>query len=225
MRRKPRPSPAGLLAFALLLLAGAACETIEPGKVRLEFPGEAPVDPGRTESVLLTNFRQTEDFPDLDLAGELRKYWGGELAARLKTPVKDLPSGLSPETRFEDESHWRTLAGSAPRSLIMTGTVDLTKETRKALVDNRTGSVADPFVTTRGWETRQLFTLTARLVLVSGETGRILIDRPYKETADVSDPKQPALFVLYDLIQKVKIKFFRDAFGAPRNQERYLLRQ
>lgn len=220
---KKNPDPRSLAFLLGLILSAAACGSLEMGKLLLEFPGPAAVDLSRTEAVFLTDFWQTKDFPEVDLNKELRTYWMGEVAARFKGPIKTPAVGFGRENLFRDAAFWKELSGGLSRSLILTGRMDLSQETRKALVETESGSIEEPFVKKKGWEARQFFTLEARMFLIDGGTGTIILDREYKETANYPKVKQPPLFALYELLQKVKIKFFRDAFGAPRIQPRYLL--
>jgi hypothetical protein len=221
MRNDPNPFRSVIVLAAVL--TAAACGTVERGKVQLELMSPAAVDLARTDSLFLTNFVTAGSVPGLDLDKELNAYWQGELAVRFKGKLKTPVLAFGPEGLSEDAAFWRQVSGGAERSVILTGRFAFTVETRQAVVDKTTGSIQEPFVKTKDWEVRQSFTLEARLVLLAGDTGRAALDRVYKESAVYPGEKEPPRFALSELLQTIKIRFFRDAFGAPHLQDRYLL--
>ncbi len=221
---KRNPSRTSLaLALAVVSLA-AACQTVDTGKVSLELRSPAAVDVAATDTLLLTNFAVSSTVPGLDLEKEAAAYWRGELAARFKGTLKTPTVTFGPEGLPEDPAFWTRVSGGAARSVILTGRITFSVETRQAVVDKTTGSVQEPFVKVRDWDVRQSFTLEARMVLLAGDTGRPALDRVYKDTVTYPGEKQPALYSLNELLQRIKVRFFRDAFGAPRLQDRYLLK-
>lgn len=223
MRKSPDSFPLYLLLG--VVLSAAACGSLYTDKVMLEFPSPAAVNLNQTEAIFLTAFWQTKEFPGVDLNKELRAYWMGELAARFKGPITTPPVEFGRENLFQDTAYWKGLSGGLPRSFILTGRMDISQETRKALIETETGSIQEPFVKRKGWEVHQSFTLEARIFLIDGGTGGVILDREYKEQVSYPNVKQPPLFALYELLQNLKLKFFRDAFGTPRIQLRYLLNQ
>ncbi len=221
MRRSPSLFRLTLGLGAALL--AAACGTVDNGKVNLELKSPAAVDLGTTGTILLTNFMVSSAVPNVDLEKELAAYWQGELAARIKKPVKTATVADKPEGLSDDAAFWKQVAAGSERSVIVTGRFAFSVETRQAVVDKLTGSVQEPFVKTKGWEVRQSFILEGRMVLRAGDTGLPVLDRVYKESVLYPGEKQPPLYALNELLQRIKVRFFRDAFGAARFQTRYLL--
>lgn len=221
MKRNPSRLPLALgLGIAVL---AAACSTVDTGRVSLEIKSPAAVDLGATDTLLLTNFVVSSTVPGVDLEKEAAAYWRGELAARFKGTLQTPAVTFGPDGLSEDPAFWTRVSGGAGRSVILTGRLAFSVETRQAVVDKTTGSVQEPFVKVRDWDVRQSFSLEARLILLAGDTGRPALDRVYKDTIVYPGEKQPALYSLNELLQRIKVRFFRDAFGAPRLQDRYLL--
>jgi hypothetical protein len=213
------------LLFLAAALACASCGTPQSNKVMLEIPGPAAVNPDKIEALFLTNFWLAQEVKGLDLNKELKEFWTGELAVHFKGPIQSREVRFDKDGLFADASFWKELAGGAPRTLILTGRVSFAQETRKALLEVEKGVVGEPFTKEKTWDVRRNFTLEARLYFIAADTGLVVKDKEYKETVTYPNPKQPTLFALHDLLQRLKMKFFRDSFGAPRLQERYLLGQ
>ncbi|OGD12623.1 MAG: hypothetical protein A2Y86_09800 [Candidatus Aminicenantes bacterium RBG_13_62_12] len=212
------------LVLAVVLIC-AACGVDISNQVLLDIPSPAAVRPDQTEAVLLTNFWLPQEVKGLDLGRELAEFWAAELAVPFKMPVAEREVKFDREDIFSDESFWKELAGGRPKSLILTGRAGFSQETHKVLREVDKGSVGESFTREKTWAVRLSFTLETHLYFIAGETGRIVKDKEFKETMTTSNPKQSVLFALHDLLLQLKMKVFRDAFGASRLQERYLLRQ
>jgi len=217
-------SPLARLIMIPLVLGCAFCRTTSSDRFRLEIPSPAAVSVEATDQVFLTNFKLAAEDKSLDLNKELRDYWSGEMASRFKGKVALRDVRFDKDGLFEEAGFWRELSGAAPRSIILTGLVGLSLEVRKALTEKERGGVEEPFFKEKTWDTRKSYTLDAHLYLIAADSGKIILDKDYKETAADPGPNQVPVFALYDLLQRVKVRFFRDAFGAPRSQDRYLLR-
>jgi hypothetical protein len=139
---RPRlPSPKKMMpprirsrsALPLLLVAtllAAFCAGPGPGKVRVEIPGRAPLDSNHGRPFLLTSFWLADDARKPELAQELKDYWTQELAVKLGRPVEALEVAIPGEDLFRQADFWKQLAGSVPGSVILTGRVAFTQETR-----------------------------------------------------------------------------------------------
>jgi len=218
------PSPLARLIMIPLVLGCAFCRTTSSDRLHLEIPGPTAVNVEATDRVFLTNFKLAAEDKTLDLNKELRDYWSGEMASRFKGKVILRDIRFDKDGLFEEAGFWRELSGAAPRSVILTGQVGLSLEVRTALTEKERGGIEEPFFKEKTWDTRKSYALDAHLYLIAGDSGKIILDRDYKETAAYSNPDQVPVFVLYELLQRVKARFLRDAFGAPRFQDRYLIR-
>jgi len=218
------PSPLARLIMVPLVLGAAFCRTTSSDRLHLEIPGPAAVNVEATDRVFLTNFKLAAEDKTLDLNKELRDYWSGEMASRFKGKVILRDIRFDKDGLFEEAGFWRELSGAAPRSVILTGQVGLSLEVRTALTEKERGGIEEPFFKEKTWDTRKSYTLDAHFYLIAGDSGKIILDKDYKETAAYPNPDQVPGFVLYELLQRVKVRFLRDAFGAPRFQDRYLIR-
>jgi hypothetical protein len=212
------------LAVIPLLLACAFCATTSRDRIRVEIPTPAALDARTIDSLILTNFKLVTEDKNLALNKELGDYWSGELAARFKDKVIPRDVRFEKDGLFEDAGFWKELSGGAPRAVVLTGRVGFSLDVRKSLTEKERGGIQEPFFKEKTWDTRKSYTLDARLYLIAADTGRVILDREYQETTTTSVLDQSPVFILYELLQRVKVRFFRDAFGVPRVQDRYLLR-
>lgn len=212
------------LAAIPLVLGLAFCRTTSSDRLRVEIPSPAAFNIETIDRLFLTNFKLVEEDKTLDLNKELRDYWSGEMASRFKGKVSLRDIRFEKDSLFEEAGFWKELSGAAPRSVILTGQVGFSLEVRKALTEKERGGIEEPFFKEKTWDTRKSYTLDARLYLIAADTGRVILDRDYKETITPPNADQVPVFILYELLQRVKVRFLRDAFGAPRLQDRYLIR-
>lgn len=207
----------------LLALACAFCGQAAREKLELEISSPAAVSRETTDELILTPLKLTREVKDFDLAKELQDYWSGELASRFKGKVTPRQVPLDKDGLFQDEAFWKELCGGSARTLVLTGQAGFSQEVRKAILEKEKGSIQEPFTKEKTWDLRRSTTLEVRFILLAGDSGKIIADRDYSETLTSSNPKQLPVFALHELLQRLKVKFFRDAFGAARFQDRYLL--
>jgi hypothetical protein len=99
----------------------------------------------------------------------------------------------------------------------------LTQETRKALSEDAMKELDGPFEQGKKLLERRVVTLELTLFLLRAETGELLYKKDFKETKSFENTKQPASFAFFELLHKVKQKFFRAVLGESRVQDRFLI--
>jgi hypothetical protein len=90
-------------------------------------------------------------------------------------------------------------------------------------LEKDSGLQESPFPDKKELAERKVYGLSLELLLIQSDSGEILYSRNFKEDKKYENPKQTAYFAFFDLIQRVKQRFFRDILGEDIIQERYLL--
>ena len=211
-----------VLLLAAVVTAGAACGTSAPLLVRVEMPGVSPFPPGSFAEIIVTDFRNETPLPDLDagrtlqadLASELRRAFDGDVSLR------ELPAGPEATPAF-----WREAAAGRDRAVILTGTVRLSSQVRKAVV-HKSVPVDGPFKAAGRALIEQLrWTLLVDVIVISGESGETLFSRTFREDRDYIDLDKPADFAFSDCSAGLRGRLFPVLLGSPTVEERALLRR
>jgi hypothetical protein len=92
------------------------------------------------------------------------------------------------------------------------------------MIDADTKEIDGPFKTiNKGLAERRIFNLVLDLCLIRADTGEIVFRKEYKETRTFPNPNQPFSFAFFELLPRIKKKFFRTILAEERGQERYLI--
>jgi len=212
------------IALTFLLAALGACASEGTRKIRIELPTGSAVRLEEYKEFVVTNFREEPETKDFDLKKELVDYFSFEVGKKFKGKVSQRKMALEKEDVWTNKDLWKNAGADFKESLYLTGSVRFIQETRKALLEGDRKPVDGPFKEEkRALSERRLFTLTLNLFLIRGDTGEIVFQKDYKETRTYPNTNQIALFAFSDLVQRVKMKFFRNILGDDRAQERYLI--
>ncbi len=164
-----------------------------------------------------------EETKDFNLNQELVDYFSFEIGQNIKGKVS-IKEITFEEEPFKNEAFWKNLLPDRKKAILFTGGVQYTEEIRKAILQKQKERFEDPFVTkTRSLAERRFYTLNLDLYIIDAKTGKVLYKRNFKESKGFENPKQTAPFAFFELIQRVKVKFFRIIFGDTSIQERYLI--
>ncbi len=219
--KRNRLRPIGLL---LSFLCGWACSSSGPyKKIHVEIPAPRLVSLDAYNKIIVTDFWVAKTIPDLDLNRELRTYWRAETERRFDKSAVLIETPFDAEPALDDPAFRLRLSSDAKGSLLLTGKAQLSQETRKALSDEALKELDGPFEPEKKLLERKVVTLEISLFLLGGETGDILFKKDFKETKSYENIRQPASFAFFELLQKVKQKFFRAVLGEARAQERFLI--
>ena len=211
----------GLLGLAVL----TACSSGNYFKIRMEIPAPKEVSLDGFDNIILTDFLIKSEISDFDANQELVDYLSSELSLELGKEVAVQEANPVDEAAFEDDAFWKDLVGDTGGALVITGSLDYTQETRKALVGKERKPYDDPFPDRSRLATRKFFTLNMSVFFINVEAGEILFQRDFKETQGSDNPNQTAQFAFTDLLHDVKEKILRRISGGERVQERYLIYQ
>jgi len=213
-----RNSPAFVLALTVL----AACGGSDYRKIRVELPSYSPLHIEQFEQAVFSGFLVGQENAGLDLDKEIVGYFGPEFEKKLHLKVSSQPVALESEDLFRKPEFWKALSPGSSGALYVTGKAEMTKETRKTILDAKTDP-NDQMGRQRGIAERTVFSLSLHLYLIRADSGEVLLDRDFKETKAYSSAKPRADFAFYELAQRVKTKLFRPILSEERMQERYLL--
>lgn len=211
-----------VLLLAVLATAGAACGTAAPLLVRVEMPGVSPFPPGSFAEIIVTDFRNETPLADLDAGRALRAYLATELRSTFDGDVslQELPPGAETPPAF-----WREAAAGRDRAVILTGTVRLSSQVRKAVV-NKSVPVDGPFKAAGRALIEQLrWTLLVDVVVISGGNGETLFSRTFREDRDYIELDKSAEFAFSDCSAGLRGRLFPILLGSPTVEERALLRR
>jgi hypothetical protein len=211
------------IALVLTILFSFSCASSNYWKLRIEVPRKIAFDLDRYNEVVITNFLIKEETKDFSLNQELVDYFSFEIGQNIKGKVS-IKKITFEEEPFKNEDFWKKLLPDRKKAILFTGDVQYTEEIRKAILQKQKERFEDPFVSKkRSLAERRFYTLNLDLYIIDAKTGKALYKRNFKESKGFENPKQTAPFAFFELIQRVKAKFFRNILGEASIQERYLI--
>jgi len=213
------------LKFALFLsfLFLLSCSSSNYWKMRIEIPGEAILKLDNFKEIVITDFLVKKETKDFDLNKEIVDYFTSALRNEFEGKISSKKIPLEKEALFKDEEFWKAQGEDLEETLLVSGSAQYTEEVRKAILERRRGRVDDPVQSQRGLAERKFYTFLLNLYLIDPKTGKTLYKRNFKESQGYKNPKQTAHFAFFDLIQRVRAKFFQNILAGTRIQERYLI--
>ncbi len=211
------------IALVLTILFSFSCASNDYWKLRVEVPGKTSFNLDQYNEVVITNFLIKEETKGFNLNQELVDYFSFEIGQNFKGKVS-IKEITFEEEPFKNEAFWKNLLPDRKEAILFTGGVQYTEEIRKAILQKQKERFEDPFVSKkRKLAERRFYTLNLDLYIIDAKTGKALYKRNFKESKGFQNPKQTAPFAFFELIQRVKAKFFRNILGEARIQERYLI--
>ncbi|HDJ24022.1 MAG TPA: hypothetical protein ENF17_09050 [Candidatus Aminicenantes bacterium] len=212
-----------ILLILVVIWGTFACSSYNYVKLRMEFPIQTVLSLEEYSEIKIVHFVVKRQPKGMNLDKELRDYWQFELskATDQKIALEDI--SIPEEAIIKDKDFWKSQAPQS-KALFFTGLAEYKEEVRKALLRREKRQFEDPFQSSPQLAERKFFSLVLDLYLIDSETGEIVNHRQFKENHLSQNKNQTAYFAFFNLIQKVKQKFFRQLFGGERIQERYLIR-
>ena len=211
------------IALILTILFSCSCASNDYWKLRIEVPGKTSFNLDQYSEFVITNFLIKEETKDFDLNRELVDYFSFEIGQNFngKVSIKEITFEEEP---FKNEAFWKNLIPAQKETILFTGDAQYTEEIRKAILQEKKERFEDPFISKKkGLAERRFYTLNLDLYIIDAKTGRTLYTSNFKESKGYENPKQTAPFAFFELIQRVKAKFFRNILGEASIQERYLI--
>jgi len=210
--------------FIFLLAVGElSCLSDSYLKMKIEIPGLSPFNLEQFKEIVMTNFLLEKEMKDFDLNEELLDYMSPELARKFKGKISKRTISWEKQDLFKSEDFWKALAPDLKQALFLTGKAQYTQETRKALLEKEKVRFEDTLRTEKSLAERKVFTLELDLYFIDAETGKVLLERNYKETRSYPNPKQTAHFAFFELMANIKTKLFQTILREGKTQERYIL--
>ncbi len=211
------------IVLVLTILFSFSCASNDYWKLRIEIPGKTSFNLDQYNEVVITNFLIKEETKDFNLNQELVDYFSFEVGQNFKGKVS-IKEITFEEEPFKNEAFWKNLLPDRKKAILFTGGAQYTEEIRKAILQKQKDRFEDPFVTKkRSLAERRFYTLNLDFYIIDAKTGKTLFKRNFKESKGFENPKQTAPFAFFELIQRVKAKFFRNILGVASIQERYLI--
>lgn len=211
------------IVLVLTILFSFSCASNDYWKLRIEVPRKIAFDLDQYNEVVITNFLIKEETKDFNLSQELVDYFSFEIGQNFKGKVS-IKEITFEEEPFKNEAFWKNLLPDRKKAILFTGGVQYTEEIRKAILQRQKKRFEDPFVSKkRRLAERRFYTLNLDLYIIDAKTGKALYKRNFKESKGFENPKQTAPFAFFELLQRVKAKFFRNLLGQTSIQERYLI--
>lgn len=192
-------------------------------KLKIEIPGDPQIDLDKFNQIVITNFLIQNETKDINLNKEIIEYFKLEIEQNFEGKVVSQNFSIEDEEAYKNQDFWKGLIEASEHTLFFTGRVNYSEEIRKAILEKRDDRPEDPFPSTKELAERKFYTLTVDLYLIDDQTGNPLYQRRFKETKGYKNPNQTAYFAFFDLIQQVKVKFFRNVLGDKKIEERYLI--
>jgi len=211
------------IAFLLALIIHLSCTSLNYWKVKVELPGIATLNLDQFKEVVISDFLVEKETKDFNLNQELIDYFSAELGKHFKEKITTKEITWDKEDIFQKEDFWKNLLPESNEALILTGSVQYTEEVRKAILEEYSKRSQEPFTSKKGLAQRKFYTLILHLYLIKAKTGEILYKRDFKESKGYKNPNQTANFAFFDLIEMVRVKFFRNILGKDKVDQRYLI--
>ena len=210
------------ILFASLLFYLSCSQSIHL-KLNIEMPGESQVDLNKFNQIVITNFLIQKETKDIDLNKEIADYFKLEIGQNFEGKIISTAFSIEDEEVYKNQDFWKGLIEEPEQTIIITGTANYSEEIRKAILETSRDRFDDPFPSSKKLAERKFYILNMDLYLIDAQTGSSLYQRSFKETESYKNPNQTAYFAFFDLIQQVKVKFFRNILGDKKIEERYLI--
>lgn len=211
--------------FLLLgLLFFLSCSSGEHLKLRIEIPRKAPVQLDGFDELVVTNFLVKKEAEDFDMNKELSDFFSAELGQKLEQKISSKVLTFENDEVFHNKEFWQALFPDRKGSVLFTGSLEYTQETRKAIKSLEKRQFETPFPEESRIDARKFYSLNIQIYIIDPQTGEALFEKDFKESKSYKNPNQTAHFAFIDLIQAVKDKLFRQLLGEEQVQERYLIK-
>ncbi|MFB0566447.1 MAG: hypothetical protein ACETWK_12325 [Candidatus Aminicenantaceae bacterium] len=212
------------ILFICVIIFHFSCKSVNYWKLEIEIPRVTSINLDQYKELIITNFLIEKETKDLNLNKELNDFFSSELAKNYKGQIVSKEISWEKKDLFKNKEFWQTLLPESEETVFLTGDVQFSQETRKAILDRRTMRSADLYLTPeKGLAQRKFFTLVLNLYLINSKSGELIYERNFKESKGYPNPKQTANFAFFDLMERVRLIFFRTIFGEEKIQQRYLI--
>jgi hypothetical protein len=215
-----RKSNLFLFLFLLLFLS---CSQVTYHKLSIAVPNQPALDLSPYDQVAIADFLVTKSPEDLDANQQITDYFQSEFKMQLPAEVTHVSVSSLDEETFGSPDFWKALMQEEQNAIILTGRVGYQAETRKAFSSTDKRKLETPFPERTRIYQKGFFTLDMDVYLIEGRSGEILYQKTFKETQSLNNLNQRPSFALYELLNSVKVKLFRQITGGIQVQERYLL--
>lgn len=210
-------------AFLVVLALHFSCTSLNYQKINVELPGIATSNIDQFQEIVISDFLVEKETTDFDINQELIDSFSTELSKHFLGKITTKEMSWEDKEVFPKEDFWKSFVPDQEEALILTGSVQYSEETRKAILEDRPARSEGYYPTKKGLAQRKFYTLTLNLYLIKAKTGEIFYSRDFKESKGYKNPKQTAIFAFFDLIETVKGKFIQNVVGKEKLEQRYLL--
>jgi len=211
------------IALLLILFFFASCSQTTFQKLQIELPIQPAIDISQYDRITMTDFLITKNPKNLDMSNKIVEYFQSEMRIRFPVEITHIAVSSLEEETFESPDFWKDLIQDKEGALILTGRAAYQADTRIAFVSTDKKQLETPFPSESRTYQKGFFTLDMDVYLIEAQSGEILFQNRFKETRSSKNIKQKASFTLYELLNSIKIKLFRQLAGGRQYQERYLL--
>jgi hypothetical protein len=227
MKTKPtkKKTKKGNRLFLLLgLIFFLSCSSGEHLNLRIELPRKTPIPLDDFDEFIVTNFVIKGKSQDFDINKELSDFFSAELDRGLEKKISSEEISFENEEVFQDQEFWQTLFPDRRGTLLFTGSLEYTQETRKAIRTLQKRQFETPFPEESRIDARKFYSLDIQIYIIDAQTGRSLYKRNFKESKTYNNPNQTSHFAFIDILQSVRDKLFRQLLGEEQVQQRYLIK-
>jgi len=224
--KKPERTPMmkkNRFILLIIILILSSCASNEYWKVRIEVSQKPAVNLDKFKEFIITDFFVKKETKNFNINNELKDYFTTELGQTLENKISSKEIPLEKEDVFKDEDFWKNLSVDAKESVLFTGSIQYTQETRKALIKKLKKEQESPFPSESKFAQRKFYTLHLEVYLIDTQTGKIVYKRNFRETKAYKNPNQTAYFAFFDLVKNIKDKLFAHMLGIKKIQERYII--
>jgi len=212
-----------IVLFSLLLFL-VGCSSPLHWKLKIELPRKTTLNINQFQKIIITNFLVKKQTKDINLSQELVDYFKFALKQNFNGKVISQDISFHQDDIFSNLSFWKETANSSTKAFYLTGAASYAEEIRKAVLEQkRSDRFETPFDTEKKLIERKFYTLNLDLYLIDANSGEIIYKKNFKESKGYRNPNQTAYFAFFELIQRVKDKFFRSILGGKKIEERYLI--
>jgi hypothetical protein len=155
---------------------------------------------------------------------ELTDFFSAELDQGLEKKISSKKISFENEEMFQDQEFWQALFPDEKGTLLFTGILEYTQETRKSIRTLQKRQFETPFPEESRIDARKFYSLDLHIHIIDAQTGRTLYKRDFKESKTYNNPNQTPHFAFIDILQSVRDKLFRQLLGEEQIQQRYLIK-
>ncbi|MFW6129103.1 MAG: hypothetical protein ACOC6P_02515 [Candidatus Aminicenantaceae bacterium] len=191
-------------------------------KIKIDVPGEQNFSINQYKNFVVLDFIVPDEKLEFDLNDKTKDFFISEARSQFQGNISSDKLKFEKDEVFKDKTFWKSLSPQ-DKTVFLTGKIGYEKQIRKFIENVKGSRFEDPFEERSRLAERKFFKLTLTVCFIDSQSGEILYNNKFEESKSDKNPNQTSYFAFYELMQKIKIRLFRDILEGKKFQQRHLI--